>query len=94
MTVTDKIKILEKKIKQNEGQYDLDRKVAKRSAMSSKDMDEYEYLTGEDLGLKPSTVEQANFEYSSLRSIFNKGLKEEDKQEGLLKRLTNIEDKN
>ena len=57
-------------------------------------MDKYEYLTGEDLGLKPSTVEQANFEYSPLRSIFNKGLKEEDKQEGLLKRLTNIEDKN
>ena len=26
--------------------------------------------------------------------IFNKGLKEEDKKEGLLKRLKNIEDKN
>ena len=36
-------------------------------------MDKYEYLTGEDLGLKPSTVEQAKFEYSLLAKIFNKG---------------------
>ena len=56
-------------------------------------MDKYEYLTGEDLSLKPSTVEQAKFEYSTLGKIFNKGLdKEEDKKEGLLKRLKNIEE--
>ena len=54
----------------------------------------HEYLTGEDLGLKPSTVEQAKFEYSPLGKIFNKGLSEEDKKEGLLKRLENIKDKN
>ena len=35
MTVTDQIKILNRKIKQNEAQYDLDRKVAKISALSS-----------------------------------------------------------
>ena len=57
-------------------------------------MDKYEYLTGEDLGLKPSTVEQAKFEYSPLGKIFNKGLSEDDKKEGLFKRLKNIEDKN
>ena len=94
MTVTDQIKILNRKIKQNETQYDLDREAAKISALSSKNLDKYEYLTGEDLGLKPSTVEQAKFEYSPLGKIFNKGLKEEDKKEGLLKRLKNIEDKN
>ena len=94
MTVTDQIKILDKKIKQNEAQYDLDRKAAKISALSSKNLDKYEYLTGEDLGLKASTVEQAKFEYSPLGKFFNKGLKEEEKKEGLLKRLTNIEDKN
>ena len=33
------------------------------------------YLTGEDPGLKPSTVEQAKFEYSPLGKIFNKGLR-------------------
>ena len=57
-------------------------------------MDKYVYLTGEDLGLKPSTVEKAKFEYSPLGKIFNKGLSEEDKKEGLLKKLKNIEDKN
>ena len=80
---------------QNKAQYDLDRKAAKISALSSNNLDKYEYLTGEDLGLKPSTVEQAKFEYSPLGKIFNKGLdKDEDKKEGLLKRLKNIEDKN
>ena len=51
-------------------------------------------MTGEDLGYKPSVFEPARFEYSPLGKIFNKGLKEEDKKEGLLKRLKNIEDKN
>ena len=93
MTVTDQIKILDRKIMQNEAQYDLDRKAAKISALSSKNLDKYEYLTGEDLNYKPSTVEQAKFDYSPLGKFFNKGLKEEDKKEGLLKRLKNIEDK-
>ena len=94
MTVTDQIKILDKKIKQNEVQYDLDRKAAKMSAFSSNDLDIYEYLTGENLGLKKSVVEQAKFEYSPLGKFSNKGLKEEEKKEGLLKRLKNIENKN
>ena len=54
-------------------------------------MDKYEYLTGEDLGLKPSTIEQARFEYSPLGKIFNKGLSEDDQEEWLFKRLKNIE---
>ena len=62
--------------------------------MSSNNLDKYELLTGEDLGLKPSTIEQAKFEYSPLGKIFNKGLSENDKKEGVLKRLKNIEDKN
>ena len=95
MTVTHQIKILDRKIIQNEAQYDLDIKAAKISALSSNNLNKYEYLTGEDLGLKPSTVEQAQFEYSPLGKIFNKGLdKDEGKKEGLLKRLKNLEDKN
>ena len=94
MTVTDQIKILNRKIKQNESQYDLDREAAKISALSSNNLDKYEYLTGEDLGLKPSTVEQAKFEYSPLGKIFNKGLSKDDKKEGILKRIKNIEGKN
>ena len=63
MTVTDQIKILNRKIKQNESQYDSDRKAAE---ISANNLDKYEYLTGEDLGLKPSTVEKTKFEYSTL----------------------------
>ena len=48
MKVTDQIKILDRKIKQNEVQHDLDRKAAKISALSSENLDKYEYLTGED----------------------------------------------
>ena len=95
MTVTDQIKILDRKIMQNKAQYDLDRKAAKISAWPSNNLDKYEYLTGEDLGLKPSSVEQAKFEYSPLGKVFSKGLDEDkDKKEGLLKRLKNIEGKN
>ena len=50
MTVTNQIKILNRKIKQNESQHDLDRKAAKISAFSSNNLDKYEYLTGENLG--------------------------------------------
>ena len=51
MTLTDELKILDKKIKVNQAQYDLDREAAKISALSSKDLlEKYKYLTGEDLG--------------------------------------------
>ena len=79
---------------QNEAQYDIERKAAKISALSSNNLDKYEYLTGKDLDLKPSTIEQAKFEYSPLGKIFNRGLDKDDKQEGLLRRLKNIEGKN
>ena len=52
MTLNDKLKILDDKIKVNQAQHDLDREVAKISALSSKELDKYEYLTGGDLGYK------------------------------------------
>ena len=76
---------------QNEAQYDLDRKAAKISALFSNNFNKYEYLAGEDLGLKRSTVEQAKFEYSPLSKIFTKGLDKGDQKEGLFKRLKNFE---
>ena len=79
---------------QNEAQYDLDRNAAKISALSSNNLDKYEYLTGEDLGLKPSTVERAKFEYSPLGKIFNRWLEKDDQKEEFFKRLKNIEGKN
>ena len=59
MTITDQINILHREIIQNEAQYDLDRKSAKIFALSFNNLDKYEYLTGEVLGLKSSTIEQA-----------------------------------
>ena len=83
--VADQLKVLDRKVKKNEAQYDLDRKAAKISALSSNNLDKYEYLSGEDLELKPSTIEQKKIEYSPLRKCFNRVLREEGKKEGLLK---------
>ena len=67
MTITDQIKILDDKIKANQTQYDLGREGAKISALFSKNLlDKYEYLTGKDLGYKPSVFEKVKFEYSPL----------------------------
>ena len=65
---------------QNEARYDLDGKAAKISALFSNNLDKYEYLTCEDLVLKPSTVEQAKFDYSPLGKILNKGLDKNGKK--------------
>ena len=91
MTVTDQIKIIENKIKANQAQCDLDRLTAKISALSSGELRKYEYLTGEDLGYRPSVLEQTKFDYSPLGKVFNKGLDDKDDKKGLLKRLKNIE---
>ena len=50
MTSTDELKILDDKLKANQGQHDLDSKAAKVPALLSKELDKYEYLTGEELG--------------------------------------------
>ena len=93
MTRKEQIKILDNKIKANNAQYDLDRMNAEISAYSSGDLPKYEYLTKKDLGYKPDAFEQAKFEYSPLGKVFTDGLDKSDKNECLLKRLKNIEDK-
>ena len=65
MTLTDEMKILDYKIKANQAQYNLDREAATISALSSKELDEYEYLSGEDLGYKPGVIEK--FQIFSIR---------------------------
>ena len=94
MTRKDQIKILDDKIKANNVQYDLDRMNAEISAYSSGDLPKYEYLTKKDLKYKPDAFEQAKFEYSPLGKVFTDGLDKSDRNEGLLKRLKNIEDRN
>ena len=80
MTIKEQIKILDNKIKQNQADYDLYRKNAKISALSSGKLDKYEYLAGEDLGYRPNPVQRAKFEYSPLGQVFNKGLDSDEKK--------------
>ena len=79
MTLTDQLKILGDKIKGNQAQYDLGREAAKISALSSKDLvEKYEYLTGEDLGQRPSMLEKTKFEYSPLGMSLSKSFKKDN----------------
>ena len=94
MTRKEQNKMLDDKIKANNVQYDLDRMNAEISAYSRGDLPKYEYLTKKDLGYKPDAFEQIKFEYSPLGKVFTDGLDKSDKNEGLLKRLKNIEDRN
>ena len=81
MTIKEQIKILNGKIRSNKAQYELDRQNAKLSALSSGELDRYEYLTGEDLGYKPDRVQEARFEYFLLGQVFNKGLDVAEKED-------------
>ena len=46
-TLTDKVKILDNKIKASQAQHDLVGAAAKVFSLLSKELDKYEYLTGE-----------------------------------------------
>ena len=94
MTRKEQNKILNDKIKANNAQYDLDRMNAEISAYSSGDLPKYEYLTKKDLGYKPDAFEQVKFEYSPIGKVFTDGLDRSDRNEGILKKLKNIEDRN
>ena len=85
MILTEQVKLLDNKIKANKAQYDLDREAAKISALSSKELGKYEYLTGEDLGYKPDVIQVAKFEYSPLGQVFNKVFKKDDKNNKVIK---------
>ena len=56
MTLTEQVRILDDNIKANKAQYDLDREAAKISALSSDELEKYEYSTGKDLGYKPKVL--------------------------------------
>ena len=94
MTRKEQVKILDDKIEANNAQYNLDRMNAEISAYSSGNLPKYKYLTKKDLKYKPDAFKQAKFEYSPLDKAFIGGLDKSDRNEGLLKRLKNIEDRN
>ena len=64
------IKVINKKIEQSKAQYNLDRKTAKISALSWRNVSEYEFLTSKDVlpekDLLGKTAELKIFEYSLL----------------------------
>ena len=78
MTLTNELKILDEEIKANQAQYDLGRAAAKISAFSSKDLlEKYEYLTGEDLGHRPSVFEKTKFDYSPFGAVLADNVRKE-----------------
>ena len=77
-----------KKIKLNM----IQTEAAKISALSTNELDKYDYLTGENLGCKPGVVEIAKFKYSPLGKVFIKDQRKKTKKEELLKRPKNVED--
>ena len=73
---------IEDKIKDEKQKYDINREVAKISALSSGKIDKYEYLTGEEIlsSNQQQIIEQAKFTYSSLGKAFEKQTKIIDDQ--------------
>ena len=70
MTINDQIR--DEKL-----QYDINRKTAKISALSSGNIQKYEYLTGEDIlpSNQQQIIEQARFTFSPLGKAFEKQTK-------------------
>ena len=52
MSISEKIKAINKTIKQNKAQYDFDRQTAKISGLSSGNVSKFEFLTGKDVSPK------------------------------------------
>ena len=58
MTLAETIKFIDNIIKANQAQYNLDRKTAKIFALSSGELENYEYVAGQDLTSKPGVDEK------------------------------------
>ena len=70
MTVSEKIETIDKKIEQNKAQYNLYRPTCKISALSSRNVCKYDFLTSKDVLSEKGLLEKAatfkRFEYSLL----------------------------
>ena len=70
MTVSEKIKAIDNKTEQNEGQYNLNRQTAKILALSSTNVTKYAILTDKDVFLEKDLLRRSakikRFEYSAL----------------------------
>ena len=85
---------IDHQIRDGKLQYNINREAAKISALSSKKINKYEYLTGEEIlpYNHKQIIEQAEFTYSPLGKAFEKQIKaiadEGEKQAEALKNLT------
>ena len=59
MSISEKIEAINNKIEQNKAQYDLDRRTAKSSALSSGNVSKDEFLTGKDVLSEKDLLEKA-----------------------------------
>ena len=87
MTIKDQIRV-------QKLEYDINRELAKRSALSSNKINKYEYLTGEEIlpSNQKQMIEQAKFTYSPLGKAFEKQIKTiEDQGEKQTKAIQNQE---
>ena len=71
------IMTIDDKIRDEKLQYKITKKAAKLAALSSKKIDKYEYLAGDDIlpSNQRQIMEQANFVYYSLGKTFEKHTK-------------------
>ena len=60
MTISEKIKTIDKEIEQNKAHYNLDRQTANISALSSGNVGKYEFLTAEDVLSVRALLEKAD----------------------------------
>ena len=63
MIITEKIHIIDNKIKLNKAQYDLDKQTAKISALLSRNVSKYEFLTGKDVLPEKELLENADLSW-------------------------------
>ena len=76
MTISKKTVLINNKIEQNKAQHDLNRQTAEISALSSRNVSKYEFLTGKDVLPEKGMFERAatikRDEYSPLVSDVKK----------------------
>ena len=81
---------IDDKIRNEKLQYDIDREAARISALSSKKIDKYEYLTGQEIlpFNQRQIIELASFTYSLLGKAFKRQTKtNEDQGENQIKAI-------
>ena len=92
-----KIMTINDQIKDEKLQYDINREASKISALSSVNIQKYEYLTGEDIlpSNQQQIIEQTKFTYSPLGKAFEKQIKTiEDQGKKQVDALENLKDTN